>query len=186
MKEVLESSRASERERERECDMSEANKDEAVKCLNIARKALYDLESIPGGVNSAAGKGCLSKARRFTEKANRLGGDSVKDQVNQVLAEIEQRRSGGASGSGRGRRGDSPSTSTQSQQDLRRRTGKRASASTSSSSQKADSGTPEQRALVKRINGCKGKKEQTRNTNSSCLSPSSSSFEKKRRRKKKF
>ena len=53
----------------------QANRDEAVKCLNIARRALRD--------------GDKGKAKRFAEKAGRLGGAAVADQVASVLGEIE-------------------------------------------------------------------------------------------------
>jgi len=113
----------------------QANKDEAVKCLNIARRALRE--------------GNADKARRFCDKAKRLGGDTLADQVALVIREIEAASK--ASKGGDGATTSGTSSAKGAADDLRRRS-KRSAGSSSSS---ADSGTPEQRALVKRINGCK-------------------------------
>jgi len=111
----------------------QANRDEAVKCLNIARRALRD--------------GDKGKAKRFAEKAGRLGGAAVADQVASVLGEIESApKENGAS--------SSRQNGTSERENLRRRESARASPAPSSR-EAEDQGTPEQRALVKRINGCK-------------------------------
>lgn len=112
----------------------EANKEQATKCLNIARRSLRE--------------GDAAKARRFAEKAGRLGGAAVGDQVAALLREIET--GGGPSSNGAAARGSSGAS--KGTEELRRRRNERASSS--AQREEEDKGTPEQRSLVKRINGC--------------------------------
>jgi len=112
----------------------EANKAEAAKCLNIARKSLREEN--------------IDKATRFADKAKRLGGEAVEDQVAQLVREIQAAKQGGSKRSnasnGSGSKPSGASAGTRS----------RTSGRASSSREEVDEGTPEQRALVKRINGC--------------------------------
>lgn len=59
----------------------EANKAEAAKCLNIARKSLREEN--------------YDKAKRFADKAKRLGGEAMEDQVAQLLREIQAAKQDG-------------------------------------------------------------------------------------------
>ena len=89
----------------------EANKEQATKCLNIARRSLRE--------------GDAAKARRFAEKAGRLGGAAVGDQVAALLREIET--GGGSSANGAAARGSSGAS--KGTEELRRRRNERASSS---------------------------------------------------------
>ena len=99
-----------ERERERAPGLvvgyaMQANKDEAVKCLNIARRALRE--------------GNADKARRFCDKAKRLGGDTLAEQVSLVINDIEATSS--AKNGGGGPTTSGTSSAKGNADDLRRR-----------------------------------------------------------------
>lgn len=106
--------------------MSDANKDDALKCLNIARKARED--------------GNLEKARKFAEKAKQLYPCAEVDNLLRTVQSV-----GGSS---------SRTSSAQPQAGPSLRS--RATGRTATSSSKEDTGTPAQQDLVKKIKGAKG------------------------------
>ena len=111
--------------------MENANKDEAIKCLRVSRAAL--------------GAGDGAKARRFADKARRLGGGNLGGlaELEAEIAAAERASSSGATGSGTASNASRPTSGS---------TRQRASASSRPSNGDANVGTEEQRSLVRRIN----------------------------------